>query len=33
MQTGKVRKDKAYWNKEGVALNFDEFYLSKESAK
>jgi hypothetical protein len=34
MQTGKRRKDKkAHWNKEGVALNLNAFYLSKESAR
>jgi hypothetical protein len=27
-----VRKDKAHWNKEGVALNLNDFYLWKESA-
>jgi hypothetical protein len=27
-----VRKDKAHWNKEGVDLNLNDFYLSKESA-
>jgi hypothetical protein len=34
MQTGNIRKDKAYWNKEvqGVALNLNDFYSSKESA-
>jgi hypothetical protein len=32
MQTAGKEGQEAYWNKEGVALNLNEFYLSKKSA-